>query len=99
MPNGDPHMFSLTVGPVWHFSIARNVRGYVLGGVGWYQRTVNFTQPTTGVIDIIDPWWGYLGSAVVQANQVLGSVRDNALGANIGGGVAGALGAGGAAFF
>jgi long-subunit fatty acid transport protein len=99
MPNGDARLLSLTVGPVWHFPIARMVRGYAIGGVGWYRRTVNFTQPTIGVIDIIDPWWGYLGSAVVPANQVLGSVSDNALGANIGGGVSVALGRSGAAFF
>jgi hypothetical protein len=99
MPGGDAHLLSLTVGPVWHFPIAKNVGGYLLAGVGWYQRTVNFTQPTVGVVDIIDPWWGYLGSALVPANQILGSVTDNAIGANGGGGVSFMLGDSGASLY
>jgi hypothetical protein len=73
--------------------------GYALGGVGWYRRTVDFLQPTVGVIDIVDPWWGYVGSVVVPANQVLGSVTSNAFGANAGGGVSIALGSSGAEVF
>jgi hypothetical protein len=51
------------------------------------------------VVDIIDPWWGYLGSAIVPANQVLGSVSNNAFGLNGGDGVSVALGQSGAEFF
>jgi hypothetical protein len=42
---------------------------------------------------------GYLGSAIVPANQVLGSVSDNAWGVNGGGGVSVALGESGAELF
>jgi opacity protein-like surface antigen len=99
VPDGNASVMSLTVGPKVHFPIAKNVRGYVAAGAGWYRRTVEFTSPTTGIVDIIDPWWGYLGSAIVPANQVLGSVSDNAWGVNGGGGVAVALGQSGAEFF
>jgi hypothetical protein len=99
VPDGDAHMWSLTAGPVWRFPVADNVHAYVLGGVGWYRRTVEFTQPTVGIIDVIDPWWGYLGPALVQTNQVLGSVTSNALGAHAGGGVSLSLGDSGAEVF
>ena len=99
VPDGNATLMSLTVGPKLHFPIADHVRGYLVGGVGWYRRTVEFTQPTVGVVDIIDPWWGYLGSALVPANQVLGSVSDNAWGVNGGGGVSVALGQSGAELF
>jgi hypothetical protein len=99
VPDGNASVMSLTVGPKIHFPISNSVRGYLVGGVGWYRRNVEFTQPTTAVIDIVDPWWGYLGSAVVPANQVLGSVTRNAWGVNGGGGVAAALGHSGAELF
>jgi hypothetical protein len=92
-------MLSLTAGPMWRFPIAAKVDGYVLGGVGWYHRTVEFTQPTVGVIDVIDPWWGYIGPVLVPTNQVLGSVTKDAFGGNAGGGVSFALGESGAAVF
>jgi len=56
-------------------------------------------EPTVGVIDIIDPWWGYVGSAIVPANQIIGSVSDNAWGLNGGGGVTYGLGQSGAEVF
>jgi hypothetical protein len=99
VPNGDAHMWSLTVGPMWRIPATANVHPYVLGGIGWYRRTVEFTEPTLGVIAVIDPWWGYVGPALVRVDQVLGSVTRNALGANIGGGVSFALGESGAAVF
>jgi hypothetical protein len=99
VPDGHARLISLTAGPKIHFPIASMVHGYVAGGGGWYRRTVEFTQPTVGLIDIIDPWWGYLGSAVVPANQVLGSVSENTWGANGGGGVAVELGHSGTEFF
>jgi hypothetical protein len=99
VPSGAARMLSLTVGPTWGFPISSRVNGYVLGGVGWYRRTVEFTQPTVAVVDVIDPWWGYIGSELVPANQVLGSVTSNALGANVGGRVSVPLGGSGSEVF
>jgi hypothetical protein len=99
VPDGNARMWSLTAGPMWRFPIAGALRGHVLGGVGWYRRTVEFTQPTIGVISVVDPWWGYIGPVVVPANQVLGSVTDNAFGGHIGGGLSFLLGDTGASAF
>jgi hypothetical protein len=99
MPSGDARMLSLTVGPTWRFPIGSRVNGYALGGVGWYRRTVEFTQPTLALIDIIDAWWGYVGSEIVPANQILGTVSNNAFGGNIGGGIGIPLGGSGAEVF
>jgi hypothetical protein len=92
VPDGQAHMYSLTIGPTWRFAESSKVHGYVLGGVGWYRRTVDFLQPTVGLLDIIDPWWGYVGSVFVPADQVLGSVTSNAFGGSVGGGVSISLG-------
>jgi hypothetical protein len=99
VPDGDASLMSLTVGPRVNIPIANRVRGYLAAGAGWYRRKVEFLSPTVGVVDIIDPWWGYLGSAIVPANQVLGSVSDNAFGVNGGGGVAVLLGRSGTEAF
>ena len=99
VPSGAAHMFSLTVGPTWRFPLAGGVRGYAVGGVGWYRRTVEFLEPTLTEVHIIDPWWGYIGSELIVANQILGSVTSNALGANIGGGVTVPLGSSGSEVF
>ncbi|HVZ22209.1 MAG TPA: hypothetical protein VG871_14155 [Vicinamibacterales bacterium] len=99
VPNGTGRVFSLTAGPIWRFPIARMLHGYVLGSLGWYRRTVEFTAPTVGVIDVVDPWWGYIGPVVVPANQVLGSVSEDAFGANAGGGLLFPFGDSGASAF
>jgi opacity protein-like surface antigen len=99
VPNGNARLWSLSIGPRVNFPIVSRLNGFVAGGIGYYRRTVEFTQPTVAVIDIIDPWWGYLGSEIVPANQVLGSVSDNAFGGNIGGGVAMPIGRSGTQVF
>jgi len=101
VPNGsgNARVISLTVGPVFRFPIAGRVQGYALGGLGWYRRTIEFLQPTLAAVDIVDPWWGYLGTAIVPANQIIGSTSNNAFGGNIGGGVSVPLGGSGASVF
>jgi hypothetical protein len=101
VPNGsgNARVISLTVGPVVRFPIAKYLQGFAVGGLGWYRRTVEFTQPTVAAVDIIDPWWGYLGTAIVPANQIIGSTSSNAFGGNIGGGLSVPLGGSGASVF
>jgi hypothetical protein len=52
-----------------------------------------------GVINVFDPWWGYVGPVVVPAQQILGSTTKDAWGANAGGGISVPLGDSGAAVF
>jgi hypothetical protein len=99
VPDGNARVLSLTAGPKVYIPIASHVRGYAVGAIGWYRRTLEFTQPTIGAVDIIDPWWGYVGTAIVPANQVIGSVSQNAFGGSIGGGALVALGTGPADLF
>lgn len=87
-PAGQADVWAVTVDPIWRFTPRRKVSAYVTGGIGFYRRTVQFLQPTTTVVTIFDPWWGYLGPALVPSAIVLGSVSDNALGANAGIGLA-----------
>jgi len=99
VPDGSARVWSLTAGPVWRFPIGNKAHGYLLGGIGWSRRTVEFTKPTVGVINVIDPWWGYIGPVLVPANQILGSVTDDAFGGNVGGGASFPLGSSGASAF
>lgn len=87
VPDGDARMWSLTAGPMWHFPVASRINGHVLGGIGFYRRTVEFREPTIGIVNVFDPWWGHLGPVLVPANQILGSVSRNAFGFNLGGGL------------
>jgi hypothetical protein len=83
-PDGHATMHSITVNPKISFRQNKTVGGYVIAGIGWYHRTVFFTQPVVAVVPIFDPWWGFFGSAAVQANQVLSSYSRDALGGNAG---------------
>jgi hypothetical protein len=99
VPSGDAHMWSIGVGPKWRFPVGSHVNGYVVGGIGFYRRTVEFLQPTVGVVDVFDPWWGYIGPVLVPADQVLGSITRNSWGVNGGAGFSIPLGRSGTEAF
>lgn len=83
VPSGNAHMWVLTLDPEWRF--ARGSRtAYLVGGVGYYDRVVQFTQPTEAQTIIFDPWFGYFGPALVPADIVLGTFASHALGFNAG---------------
>lgn len=84
VPAGNAHIWSLTVDPVLRFVNVGPFHTYAIIGGGYYRRTVQFTQPTTAVVNVFNPWWGYFGPVVVPANQVLGTVTKGAGGANAG---------------
>lgn len=86
VPDGNARIYSVTGNVKFPFGTGR-VRPYVIGGGGWYRRTVEFTEPSIGAVTVFDPWWGYLGDVAVPTNVVLGSVSRDAAGVNAGGGV------------
>jgi hypothetical protein len=86
VPAGAADVWSLSPEAVWNFARGR-LGGYLRAGVGYYRRTVQFLQPTFAGTIIFDPWWGYFGPAIVPVNVVLGSVSENAFGANGGIGI------------
>jgi hypothetical protein len=82
VPGGDSRIYSVTLDPIWHFRTGSRVGAYAIGGVGWYRRTVDFTQPTTTSALAFDPFFGLFFPVTVPANQVIGSVSSNAVGWN-----------------
>jgi hypothetical protein len=99
VPDGSAHIWSLTANPTLRFNFTPRFGVYLIGGGGVYRRTVEFTKPTIDVVNILDPWWGYVGPALVPANQILGKVTSTAPGVNIGGGLTFAAGKSGAKIY
>ena len=91
VPDGNARVYSITGNLKFPLTTGR-VRPYVIGGGGWYRRTVEFTEPSTGLVTVFDPWWGWIGDVAVPTNRVLGSVSRDAAGVNAGGGVSFELG-------
>jgi opacity protein-like surface antigen len=99
VPNGDAHVHSVTIDPIFRFKRGERFGAYAIVGGGYYRRTVEFFQPTTAVVDVFDPWWGYIGPVIVPVNQILGSVTSNAGGFNAGLGTTINLGGSGLKFY
>src|ERR1041385_367460 len=47
-PDGSGRIYSLTLDPIVHFNPKGKFDAYVIGGGGYYRRTVEFTQPGVG---------------------------------------------------
>jgi opacity protein-like surface antigen len=86
VPAGSTRIYSLTLNPIVRFNPRGRFDAYVVGGGGYYRRTVEFTQPTTATVTAFDPFYGFF-PALVPANVVLGSFIQNKGGLNIGGGI------------
>jgi hypothetical protein len=98
IPDGQSRIWSLTlngvVSPLRQKSGAK-VRPYLIGGAGYYHRTVDFYGGTV-LVPIFDPWWGFVGT--VPAQTVLGSFGEDAFGVNGGLGFLVPFAGGGAVF-
>jgi hypothetical protein len=99
VPDGNATMHSITLNPKLAFHERGSVGGYVIAGIGWYHRTVFFTQPGVAFVPFYDPWWGFFGTAAVQTNQVLSQYSRDALGGNAGFGLTFKLGETGAKLY
>ncbi|HLQ78196.1 MAG TPA: outer membrane beta-barrel protein [Terriglobia bacterium] len=83
---GNAHTWSLTLDPkIQIFPKSRN-RPYVVGGFGYYRRTVEFTQPALVSDFYLDPFFDILYTVTVPANQVLSDSTSGGIGGNLGGG-------------
>ena len=79
--DGKSHVWSLTINPVYNFLSREKLGAYVVGGVGFYHKTANFTIPTTGEED-------FFGEIIeFQANQTVDKYTSNAPGFNGGVGI------------
>lgn len=88
VPDGSGRIYSVTLNPIVHFNPHGRFDAYLIGGGGYYRRTVEFTRPTVATVTAFDPFYGIFFPLVVPANTVLGSFTQNKGGLNIGGGVA-----------
>jgi hypothetical protein len=84
VPGADAHLIAVTAEPRIKFaSSSHRVVPYFVGGVGYYRRTVNFTQPTLAAVTIFDPFFGFT-NILVPANQIIGSIVRDGIGGNAG---------------
>lgn len=93
-PGGDSHVWSITAEPRLQLPFAYKLRPYVVGGVGYYRRTLNFTQPALINVTFLDPFFGFLFPGVVGTNQVLKTDSQSGIGGNAGAGFSIKLGQG-----
>ena len=97
-PNGDAHVWAITADPRLQLPFSR-LRPYLVGGVGYYRRTVNFTQPAVTSVTFFDPFFGYVFPGLVGTNQVLKTITRNGIGGSLGAGFGVKLGHMGTEFF
>ncbi len=86
VPGGTMRVYSVTGDALIRLNPKGRFDAYVIGGPGWYRRTVEFTAPTTSLVTVFDPFLGFFDVGV-PANQVLGSMTVDKPGWNVGGGV------------
>jgi hypothetical protein len=65
---------------------------YIIGGGGYYRRTIEFTEPSSAVATVFDPFYGIFIPVEFPTTNVLGSFSQNKMGLNLGAGVAVRLG-------
>lgn len=85
VPGGTAHMWSITLDPKVNFAPGSRLSPYVVGGAGYYRRTVEFTAPTVAPALIFDPFFGFV-STLVPADQVLGQITKDGVGGSLGAG-------------
>lgn len=86
-PDGSAWVYSVTVGPEIRLAPDSRIDPYIIGGIGWYRRTVEFTRPTLTTVTVFDPFFGFFFPAVVPANLVVGTITRDGFGGNAGLGV------------
>src|SRR5207247_1746093 len=54
VPNGTGRIYSLTLNPIVHFNPRGRFDAYIVGGGGYYRRTIEFTEPTVTTVTAFD---------------------------------------------
>ena len=81
-PNGNVHVWSLTLDPIFYYKTSGRVGGYVTGGGGFYRKLTSFTESVYE-----GDFCGYFGCYPSYGTEVLNHFSSNQGGVNIGTGV------------
>jgi hypothetical protein len=92
VPDGSGRIYSVTLNPMVHLVPKGPLDVYIIGGGGYYRRTIEFTEPSSAVVTGYDPFYGYFFPVEVPTTNVIGSFSQNKGGFNIGAGIAVRLG-------
>ena len=85
VPGGNSHLWSVTFDPKLELHRHAGLRPYAVGGVGYYQRTVNFTQPVTSAGFFVDPlFFNVSFPIVVTGTETIQSVTHGGVGGSLG---------------
>jgi Outer membrane protein beta-barrel domain len=84
-PDGHGNIWSLTLDPKLQFASRGRLRPYVVGGFGYYRRTVDFTQPVLVRALFFDPFFGFF-NALVTEDLTVKRVTKGGVGGNLGAG-------------
>jgi hypothetical protein len=82
-PQGNVHVWSLTLNPIVYLKTSGHLGGYVTGGGGFYRKLTSFTEPVY-VGDYCDYFYGCYPE---YSNVTLSHFSSNQGGANLGAGV------------
>jgi hypothetical protein len=87
VPDANSHMWSISLDPKLRLGgEARRIDPYVVGSVGYFRRTVEFTEPTVARAFAFDPFFDTVFSTFVPANNVLGNITRGGIGGSLGAG-------------
>jgi hypothetical protein len=81
-PNGNVHLWSLTLDPIFYYKTSGHIGGYVTGGGGFYRKLTSFTQPV-----FLGDFCTFYGCFPQFTNVTLSHFSSNQGGVNIGTGV------------
>ncbi len=95
IPNGNVHMWGITLDPIFYFKNSGSWGGYVTGGGGFYRKLTSFTEPIyEGTICDY-----YYGCYPAYGSQTISHFSSNQGGLNIGAGFTHRLGEGNAKLY
>lgn len=84
VPSGNANVWSITADPRLRFLTDRSISPYVVGDVGYFRRTINFTQPTLQSVLLFDPFLGFFFPTLVPVDVLLGSIVRGGVGGGAG---------------